>query len=147
MREYRGHAVTQATDPSGLTGVTWYNQSDTLKGKPYHTMSVKQDFADDFEQALSQNPNWTATSGVTGQSSIYNVDFDGALKAENTQSNWNVSITHNDYSLSNGDVAVAQFRLNGVAAQGEVGLVSASGKFFGVLVQPNNGTTGSPAAL
>jgi RHS repeat-associated protein len=144
MREYRGHAMTKVTDPSGLTGITWYYQSDTLKGKPYHTMTVRQDFADDFEQPLSQNSDWTATGAVSGQATLFNVDFDGALKAENGQSNWDVGITHTDYSLSDGDVALAQFRLSAAAAQGEVGIETAGGKFFGVLVRPNNG---QPEAL
>jgi YD repeat-containing protein len=36
---------------------------------------------------------------------------------------------------------VAQFRLSGAAAQGEVGITSDSGKFFGILLQPVNGKT------
>lgn len=92
LREFRGHAVTQVTDPSGLTNVTWYYQSDALKGQPYHTMTVKQSFADDFEQKLSESTHWAISSGVSDREVIENQDFDYALKAENTQSNWDVSI-------------------------------------------------------
>jgi hypothetical protein len=147
LREFRGHAVTQVTDPSGLSEVAWYWQSDALKGRAYHTLSVKQDFADSFEQPLVPNLDWSVsgvistTVGVFDRQMQAGVDFDYALKLENQATNWDVFAKRYTPSLSDGDTAVAQFRLSGAAAQGEVGITSDSGKFFGVLLQPANGKT------
>lgn len=143
LREFRGHALTASTNADELSTLTWFHQSDELKGKAYHSLQLKADpisgeAFDDFETPLAENQGWTTSgSGVTGEQYIYGIDFwDVSVKAENSAANWDVWAQRASASLSDGETAIAHFRLTGSTTQADIGLTSVSGKFFGIRVRP-----------
>ncbi|MGC1377894.1 MAG: hypothetical protein WA821_16805, partial [Anaerolineales bacterium] len=142
LREFRGHAMTQVVDPNNLANVTWYYQSDALKGRAYHTLTEKQSFYDGFEDSATiDTDQWTPSTGTTLKvPNSFNIPYaedDGTVYSTTSATTWAESLTRKA-PLGNGQVAVAHFRLSGASAQGEVGLVSSAGQFFGLFVQSKN---------
>jgi RHS repeat-associated protein len=132
LREYRGHSMTQVTNQENLATINWYFQSDALKGRAYRTLTMQRTFSEPF---TALNANWTNTSGV----SLGTNDWDTYSSLTTTATNWPVNITRNTATLTDGEMAIAHFRLSSNQTQGELGLVSTSGKFFGVIVKPESG--------
>lgn len=146
FREYRGNAMTEekvTVNSKDLSTLTWYHQSDYLKGREYRQLFMERTFQDHFESATSPSPtSWTLTGGTHTRSFLPAADFDYGIKSDNSAANWNVSFARSANSLTDGKLAISHFRLSGTNAQGEIGLVSPSGKFFGVVIQPETGGTG-----
>lgn len=139
MGEFRGHSLAQVTDPAGLTTMTWFHQGNDLKGSPYRALNLKQTYGIDGFVSIQANA-WTsspANSSIVDY--LYGSDFDTSVNTKNDSANWNVTFSRSSANLTDGMAAIAHVRLSEVNSQGQVGLVSASGRFFGVLLTPQGG--------
>ncbi len=67
------------------------------------------------------------------------VFLDGVAASVATTSDWSVYQERAEYSLTDGMAAIAHFRLSDATTQGELGLLSANGKFVGLVVKPESG--------
>ena len=145
-REFRGYGMTQVKDPNNLTQVTWYYQTDELKGRPYRTFSMTRDFYDPFDTLGSA---WTkSTTGSFKNYALTDEDktgdarftdhYDPAEKVTSSVSDWSVWLKRAG-SLSDGKVAVAQFRMGTSTTQAEIGLIGSANRFFGIVVKPESG--------
>ncbi len=83
--------------------------------------------------------NWTISGGTQTPDYIYQKDFDVAMKSISTATDWSVSMARNSFNLANGKTILGRLRLNTSTAQGEVGLLSQSGKFFGIRMKQDGG--------
>jgi RHS repeat-associated protein len=139
--EFRGRSMVQVTSPdnNNLTDVTWFYQNDALKGRSYRELQLQRTYFDTLDSLdLTQ---WTKSSaGTIGIGAMPSVEFEGSLKAVSTATDWSVTAARAAYNLSDGTVAVGHFRLSGSTTQAEIGLTSSSGKFFGLIVQPESGS-------
>ncbi|MBI1855427.1 MAG: RHS repeat protein, partial [Chloroflexi bacterium] len=149
LREFRGNSMSEVVDPAGTATLTWFNQSDALKGKPYDNLVMQQSFYDSLDTI---NSNWVATGGTQVVATNYQIDYDNNVQSYNSAANWNVSFARAASTLTSGKMAIARVRLSGANAQGEAGLLSGSGQFFGVTLSAaggavlQNGATLIPAA-
>ena len=138
FREYRGNAITRVKNPDGITTTNWYHQSDTQKGRIYRSLVVNQQSFDYFNQINTSN--WTYSHPNTQQtitsSPLYN---DNMLKSVNSQANWNVVVRKSTYSITDGEVIYAQFRVEGDNTQTETGIEKSNGDFLGVVASKNGG--------
>lgn len=100
LREFRGHAMSQVTNPEGLTTVNWFWQADGLKGRGYDSLVLQRDAFDALE---SVGAGWTA-SGTTTAVAEAQKDFDNSIKTVGG------TLTRTN-SLAVGKVAVAHVRL------------------------------------
>jgi YD repeat-containing protein len=119
LRENRGHAMSAVHDPSGLTTLTWFAQSDALKGRAYDTLVLKENFYDSMDE---QNNNWVASGGTHSAVALYQRDWDRSIESINPNADWNVSYCRATASLNQGEVAIAHVRLRGANAQGQISL-------------------------
>ncbi len=110
LGEFRGHAMSQVTNPQGLTTVNWFWQADALKGRPYDTFVLNRDTFDALE---SVNANWTTTGTATAAAASQK-DFDNSIKSVNG------TLTRIG-SLAIGKVAVAHVRLGSGTGTVKVG--------------------------
>ena len=139
MGEFRGHSLAQVTNPAELTTMTWFHQGDDLKGSLYRTLTLKQTYGIDGFASIQANA-WTsspANSSIVDY--LYGTDFDTSINTQNDSANWNVTFSRSSANLSDGMAAIAHVRLSEENSQGQVGLVSASGRFFGVLLTSQGG--------
>ncbi len=131
--EFRGHSLSEVVDPQGLAAMTFYYQNDTLKGQAYRSLVLKQTFYDDLNSMVAgpNSSDWTASGYVSGS---------GVLSTDATITTSTLIRT----VAMNGSMAFAQLRLDSgyASAQGEVGLFSANGKFFGLVAKPATGGFG-----
>jgi len=152
MGEFRGHALTQVTDPVGLTAMTWNAQSDALKGTAFHTVQMQQTFADGFDEGTADVSQWSLTPPAARVNDIYGEDLDKALYLYDTDSSPTPSLSRASYLLSGGEAFIAQIRLDkrkpfmentdsglqhlpiSGTAEAEIGIKAQSGKFFGIHV-------------
>ena len=135
MREYRGNAMTRVKNPDGMVNTTWYYQSDALKGRSYHNLFTKEGTYQSFDGELPTD--WTYTN--TTYQKIGGPNGDSALQTVNSSANWNMVLRKTDYSISDGEVIYAQFRVDGSSAQVETGIENNSGDFFGVVASATSG--------
>ena len=150
LRDYRGNGMVQETNSENLATVTWFNQSDALKGRPYRTATMQRTLFDGMDTI--DTSRWVkSTAGTFTAGRINNYHFDNAASLTSTTTDWNVNLTRIDASITNGQTAVASFRLKTGGTGGEIGLLSTSGKFAGVQVSPTSASwainTGSGTVL
>lgn len=62
LREFRGHAMSEVVDPAGLATLTWFHQTDALKGRAYNNLTMQQTF-------YGLSSGWTTNGSVTGRTS------------------------------------------------------------------------------
>ncbi|MCD4671917.1 MAG: hypothetical protein K8R77_04560, partial [Anaerolineaceae bacterium] len=149
-REFRGHSMSRIKNEDDLSTVTWYYQSDELKGSAYRTLTMQENFFDEFNTLSTTN--WTA--GSTGTNSVPDkealiaaarvadeplTDFDTMLKSEGESGDGDVTFARSSSSLSNGETAIFHFRLSGDNAHGKVGLLGSEGQYFGIELYPDTG--------
>ena len=136
--EFRGHSMSEVVDPQGLATVNFFYQNDTLKGRLYRSLLLKQTFYDDLNVTFPGTA-WSAT-GTMNLGGVDNISNYGLKIYSSTTTNSTALRT----STMNGNMAFAQFRINSTDTntQGEVGLISTGGKFFGVVAKPVTGGTG-----
>ena len=118
LREFRGNAMSQVTNPEGLTTVNWFWQADGLKGRGYDTLLLKRDAFDAME---TLGTGWVRSGGTHTAAAIAQKDFDNSTKSVNAAANWAVSVVRTT-AIADNKVAVAHIRLSGASAQGQVGL-------------------------
>jgi YD repeat-containing protein len=106
--EYLGNAMTQAIQPSGQVNTTFYYQDDNRRGSPSIQFTHSQDFKDYFDSLVS---NWWTFANAS--QSNPEVNGDPALKISNPSTNWDTSAARSTSSLSNGEMMLVQFRLQG----------------------------------
>ena len=135
LREFRGHTLTQEINPEGLANLTWYYQSDGLRGRPYRTVKMQSTFSD---FGGLNTTNWSQSGdGAFTNGAVPVYDFDAAKQITSANTTWS-SLTRAS-SVSEGDVVITHVALDGANTQGKVGLSTSSGKVFEVAFQPQNG--------
>ena len=108
-REYRGNSVTHVKNPDDLVTTTWFYQNDVLKGKAYQSLTYKEEFYENFDSSTLNTTDFAYSHAGTNQT-IY-IAEEGALKSENPSSDWNTYLYRTAYSITNGEVAFGQFKL------------------------------------
>ncbi|MBI5351758.1 MAG: hypothetical protein HZB50_03885 [Chloroflexi bacterium] len=138
LREFRGSSMSEVIDPAGLATLTWFNQTDNLKGKPYDTLVMKQNFYDSMD---SINSDWVATGSTHSVTGVSQIDYDGNVESTNFRGGPTVRLRRAASTLTSGNVAIARIRLSsaggtsGDPAEATVGLVS-NGSSFRVHLDP-----------
>jgi hypothetical protein len=162
LRQYRGNALTGMTDPTGLISLTWWSQSDALKGQPYHTLQMQQSLVEDFDAEAFNAGNWNLPVSNFDVEKIYQEDFDDGLYlySETTQ---DVSITRSAYTLNNGKAMLAMLRLDerkpvfdfnlggyptiSGTAIARLGIGASNGQYFGLEFQETGSAVGKATLL
>lgn len=108
FREFRGHALVQELGPQGRVTSTYYHQDDRLKGLASTSTITTQDFYDDFEGGLNSG-EWQGILG--GQPGVEPLSGDQALRLEARSGER--GLQRLDSSLTDGRLAMGQFRLSG----------------------------------
>lgn len=142
MMEFRGSGLSQESNSEGLTTMTWYHQSDTLKGKPYHSLVMQKTLYNGLED--SSTTGWTdTTSGTKTFSAMSKVDFDNSMKLTSTTADWNTQSSRTEYSLTDGMTAISHIRLSEAGSStNEAGMYAGlihenSTDALGVVVMPD----------
>jgi RHS repeat-associated protein len=136
MMEFRGNAMTQESNSEGLTNVTWYHQSDALKGKPYNSLVMQKT---DYKSMNAEiTGDWAGpTSGTKAYTTLNNIDFDNSLKLTSTTTDWSTQVNRNGYSLSDGKTVISHIRLSEASSSS-----NAAGMFAGLAKENSTDTIG-----
>ena len=133
--QFLGHAMTQAIQPGGQVNTTFYNQGDHRRGMPSAQLVHTQDFFDDF---ASLGSDWAFNAATQG---IPYLNGDPALNITSDTSDYNTWARRSAYSLTNGEMVLVQFRLQGSDLGMRLRWEQASGsRYFGLEVLPTSHT-------
>ena len=131
LREYRGNAMTQVVNQDGLATITWYQQSDALKGRASHTLTMQQT-PGSYDPFDTLGSSWSAVGD--NQITIDPAEYDSYVETSTTTTSFDASLTHSAASINDGQMAVGHFKLTGAQSKAELGLLNSAGKFFGLLL-------------
>jgi RHS repeat-associated protein len=148
MMEYRGSSMSMEENSEGLSNINWYYQSDALKGRLFHSLTLQKTFADSLESETANA--WVHSSGTTEEYSYAQkekVDFDKSWKMINSSANWDKALGRGNFNLTNGMATISHIRLSErTAGANSAGLYAGLSmenpggdpvNRFGVMIQPD----------
>jgi RHS repeat-associated protein len=135
-REFRGHALVQELGPDGRISSSYFYQDDERKSRISSSLVSSETYSEVFE-AADLPPGWDGFQG--GNPDVARLEGDQALRLVSASAETGAMRTEN--TLTNGMLAVTQFRLDGETPAAYFYLESSSGQRWGVYAKTDGSLT------